>query len=288
MKSKIKLGFIFIYLLIFAVIIFQIQKTKNIEFSPISNNDTKQFIQSLNYTPSKVIPFWFWNDDLKKEELTRQIDLMHEKGITEIIIHARYGLDQKYLSEEWFNFVGHALQELKKRNMKAWIYDDFDWPSSRANGKVLELRPDLEAHALKINKSNYAVYEYTPKYRTEYSKQRYVDLLDPDTVKVFINLTYEEYYKKFSEYFGDTIVGFFTDEPGFYLGYHDDDFGAIAWTNSFPEYFYKYKGYNITEKLYCIWFYCQDSERIKIDYFDTRTKLYLNYFEALHNWTQQH
>ena len=37
-------------------------------------------------------PFWSWNDDLKKEELLRQIDQMKEKGIGGFFMHARGGL----------------------------------------------------------------------------------------------------------------------------------------------------------------------------------------------------
>ena len=32
-------------------------------------------------------------------------------------------------------------------------------------------------------------------------------------VQKFIELTHEKYYAELSEYFGDTIIAFFTDEP---------------------------------------------------------------------------
>jgi len=102
------------------------------------------------YTPSKVIPFWFWNGNLTKKEITRQIELMDSSGIKEVIIHARSGLVQEYLSNEWFEIVDYAIKELKNKTMKVWIYDEFDWPSGRAGGKVLKETPGLVSKNLKM------------------------------------------------------------------------------------------------------------------------------------------
>ena len=39
------------------------------------------------------------------------------------------------------------------------------------------------------------------------------DILNPLAVSCFIRLTHEKYYEKLGEYFGRTVIGFFTDEP---------------------------------------------------------------------------
>jgi len=39
------------------------------------------------------------------------------------------------------------------------------------------------------------------------------DILNPDAVDEFIRLTHDRYYKELKEYFGNTIIAFFTDEP---------------------------------------------------------------------------
>ena len=39
------------------------------------------------------------------------------------------------------------------------------------------------------------------------------DILNPEAVKLFIRLTHDRYYEELKEYFGNTIIGFFTDEP---------------------------------------------------------------------------
>ena len=53
----------------------------------------------------RVMPFWFWNSRLQKDELLEQIEDMHEHGIGGFFIHARFGLETEYLSEEWFDLV---------------------------------------------------------------------------------------------------------------------------------------------------------------------------------------
>ena len=320
-------------------------------FNLLFENVTLKYIDTMGYTkiyeiirekesaynPPKIIPFWFWNGNLTETEITRQIDLIEDIGINEVIIHARSGLKQEYLSDEWFYFVGFTLNELKKRDMRAWIYDEFDWPSGRANGKVLTENPNLRAKNLKIkiiennrinlteiktnknmiytildisnndinviNKDNCIIdycifsensekiaifYKDFGSYVTEFSNEPYIDVLDSEATDLFIELTYEEYFKRFPEYFGTTIMGFFTDEPGLYGAV--EEYNAITWTDNFDEIFYEQKGYNLSENLYYIW---EDSgeisEKTKIDYFEVLTYTYSkNYFEKLHNWTQKH
>ena len=33
------------------------------------------------------MPFWFWNDTLDRDELVRQLDSFHRKGIDGVVIH---------------------------------------------------------------------------------------------------------------------------------------------------------------------------------------------------------
>lgn len=55
-----------------------------------------------------------------------------------------------------------------------------------------------------------------------------VDYLDADSVRKFIGLTYEGYYRKFPQHFGKTIDSAFYDEPTFHWLQ-----GGRAWTPSF-------------------------------------------------------
>lgn len=52
------------------------------------------------------------------------------------------------------------------------------------------------------------------------------DLLQKETAKKFLAYTHEQYYKRLADYFGNTIIGFFTDEP--------DMVGRNAFPNMLP------------------------------------------------------
>ena len=41
-------------------------------------------------------PFWFWNGDMKEEEIVRQILDMKQKGVPGFLIHPRQGMEIPY------------------------------------------------------------------------------------------------------------------------------------------------------------------------------------------------
>ena len=69
-----------------------------------------------------VMPFWFWNDTLRDEEIVRQIADFEAHGVYGFVIHPRIGLPDnvKWLSAEMIHAMGVAIREAAKRNMKAY------------------------------------------------------------------------------------------------------------------------------------------------------------------------
>ena len=53
-------------------------------------------------------------------------------------LHARTGLETDYLGEEFLNLVRYTDEEMKKRNMLCWLYDEDRFPSGAAGGIVTE------------------------------------------------------------------------------------------------------------------------------------------------------
>jgi len=81
-------------------------------------------------------PFWAWNDKLDADECRRQIRIFHRMGLGGFFMHSRVGLDTPYLEDEWFDIVDACLDEAKKLDMEAWLYDEDRWPSGAAGGLV--------------------------------------------------------------------------------------------------------------------------------------------------------
>ncbi len=209
------------------------------------------------FTP---IPFWFWNDYLTEEEILRQMKEMKDKGVEGFVIHPRKGLPKKieYLSEEYFHFVRYAVSKAKEMDMKVVLYDEAMYPSGSCHGAVVRSNPDFASKGLmKCSKEedpagtlvascDDAGYVMVPSHGTirgvhpgeddgEENAPASADLLNPGAVAAFIELTHEVYYRELKEYFGDTIIGFFTDEPNI-LGRNSAE-GIIPWSEGILEEF---------------------------------------------------
>ncbi|MDD5659060.1 MAG: glycosyl hydrolase, partial [Actinomycetota bacterium] len=94
----------------------------------------KNFIDIKNeYRP---VNFWGWNDLINKDKVKKQVGYFKEAGAGGFFIHARSGLKTAYLSDEWIKNVKIATQEAKKFGIKCWLYDEYNFPSGYAGGKV--------------------------------------------------------------------------------------------------------------------------------------------------------
>jgi hypothetical protein len=123
-----------------------------------------------------------------------------------------------------------------------------------------------------------------------YSKSRYVDLLNPATTRAFIRLTHEQYAKHLRQYFGNTILGFFTDEPGFYNNFLDHDPGTVPWTSDFQQYFHRRRGYDLLPWLGALW---EDTGsravQVRADFWRTVGELFEeSYSRELALWCEAH
>jgi len=81
------------------------------------------------YSP---IPFWYLNGDLKKEELSRQIDLMIGQNIFSAVLQARNGLFIPYLSDAWWDIIRFLCETAKSKKFKFWISDEYNEGSGKA------------------------------------------------------------------------------------------------------------------------------------------------------------
>lgn len=87
-------------------------------------------------------PFWFLNHELTDDELRWQIREMNDNGVKGFILHARHGLITEYLSDEWFDRIETCIKEADKLGMKAYLYDENNWPSGPVDGVLLEKYPE--------------------------------------------------------------------------------------------------------------------------------------------------
>ncbi|TSC87883.1 MAG: glycoside hydrolase family 2 sugar binding protein [Microgenomates group bacterium Gr01-1014_7] len=243
-----------------------------------------------NIEGGRVIPFWFWNDKkLDKEKIGHQMDEISQRGITEVIIHPRFGLTD-YLNEEWFYHAGYALSRAEQLGMRVWFTDEKDWPSGIAGGQVTKqkefiakvVKPDREGN-LKVRES---------RFHPPYSFGSYVDVLSEDATGTFIQSTHQAYYDRFPHYFENGVIaGFYCDEPGMYANlFGVVDGGAVPYTSELPEVYRRMHGVPLDSDFLHIWGR-QDwiNRSARLRYFQTLGHLYNNNFlDQLHNWCKSH
>lgn len=195
------------------------------------------------FTP---IPFWFFNDAFDEKKVRAQLEDYVEKGVNGLVLHPRIGVPENmpYLSESYFQAVRYIVGTAAELGMKIVLYDEGMYPSGSAHGMVVAENPayasrgillmEAEEAARKLAEEDGAqviaafpdgrklVYGFTGgtirgihfgEDDGEPGAPKAADILNPDAVELFIHLTHDRYYEELAEYFGSTVIAFFTDEP---------------------------------------------------------------------------
>lgn len=193
---------------------------------------------SKEYTP---IPFWFFNDAADEEKIRKQLEDYVEKGVNGIVLHPRIGVPKElvYLSEAYFGVVKFIVKTAEQLQMKVVLYDEGMYPSGSAHGMVVAQNPEFASKGITLleKEAELALGEQLITRLADGRKLVYgfthgtirgihfgeddgevgapvsADILNPEAVETFIELTHEQYYAHLKEYFGNTIIAFFTDEP---------------------------------------------------------------------------
>lgn len=189
---------------------------------------------SREFTP---IPFWFFNDKPDKNKIRQQLEDYTSKGVNGIILHPRIGIPEElpYLSEAFFEVVRWVVEIAAELDMKIVLYDEAMYPSGSAHGEVVARNPKFASRGITLAEKpeGREVLVELPDGKcivTDFTKGTIrgihfgeddgeagapmsADILNPEAVESFIHLTHDRYYEALKEYFGNTIIGFFTDEP---------------------------------------------------------------------------
>jgi hypothetical protein len=275
-----------------------------------------------------VMPFWFWNDTLKDEEIIRQITDFEAHGVYGFVIHPRIGLPENvtWLGKEMIHAMNVAIAEAAKRKMYVVLYDEGMYPSGSSSGQVVARNPEHAARGLakidlkageepKLNPGQKLV---TVNLRKDGTRVAIVDqfsggnirglhyigeggnerlreespaagdILNPDAVTSFMELVYDKYSKEFGKYFGTTVLGIFTDEPS-PLG-RAGARGVVPGNAGILPQVNKILGYDITPYLCDLWYNDNpDSKKHRMD-FNRAVNICLeeNYYKRLGNWCKDH
>lgn len=246
--------------------------------------------------------------------------------------------DSEYLKKEGqFRLVDDSFTAAQALGLRTWIYDEYQWPSGKAFGQVLEGHPELEATGIELLRTTgkgdieyalpdgyicivgaslktdaglstlkilsdkvsekcdgeWTLYIYARRYTStteekpnDFTTLRSVDLLNPDSVARFLELTYQKYRDNLPNSF-DGVDAFFTDEPQ--LG-NRDMVSYVVWTDALPDRFQRDYGYSITENLYSLFYGDTDFDKIvRINFYQTVSDMFREaYTEQIESWCSAH
>ncbi|MBQ4354038.1 MAG: glycosyl transferase family 2 [Clostridia bacterium] len=127
------------------------------------------------------------------------------------------------------------------------------------------------------------------------NKDRYVDTLRKDSVKVLIDAVYEPHYRELGKYFGKTFRGYFSDEPFIMrnallpIGDANRSKGIFAWNDNVRAGLEEKLGEDWLLKLPSLWFPGDHAAETRIAYMDVVTNLYRECFSyQLGDWCRAH
>ena len=284
-------------------------------------------------------PLWFWNDTKVTEAgITSQMqgfrDSCHYGGFSILPFGAKF--KPEYLTEEYFNVYGKALEKAAELGLTMCLYDEYGFPSGGAGpvngdgiGRFEKRFPDQTIKRLdktefeisgptnisrkipegklmavvamekkSFKRLNLADQIVNGELKWEIPEGNWklmffmcvkdgdpiVDYLDPLSVRNFIEMTHEAYYKHFKKYFGNVISGTFFDEPTMYRAK-----GRI-WTNLFNEKFQKKNGFDPSVYYPALWYNIGPETAAARNYlFGFRTELYaLGFTKEVNDWSIAH
>ena len=255
----------------------------------------------------RSLPFWSWNDKLERDELRRQIRDMKSLGMGGFFMHARGGLITEYMSDDWFGCVEACIDEARNDGMEAWAYDENGWPSGFGGGILLK-DPKNHATAIEYRFGPYeepdgtVIMSYVKNPDGSFSvaspgtegeclvlyrrrDESYVDTINPDIARQFIDAIYAEYLKRIPKSDigeGKPMPGFFTDEPQYYRW-------GNPYSDTLPEVFEKTYGYPIYGGLPAIFFDYEGADAFRFDYYYLIHKLFIDGFiKQIYEWCRDH
>ena len=287
----------------------------------------------------KPMPFWHINGEMTTEGIWQQMrdarELAGFTGVSLLPLSPRKGKSQgtlpKFLTEEYFDRFQDVLDAAEALKMQVILYDDNDFPSGMAGGKLGEQFPEHTMKRLdKLEKEVRGPAVFTDSIQEArlmaavamnittleridlgsfiqegvlswevpggtwkimlfqmvkdswHKDYPVVDYLDTTAVRHLINLTYDEYEKRFGRYFGNIIKMTFFDDIGFWRH-------PRTWTGLFNEKFMDLNGYDPKPYYPALWYNIgPETESVRHAFFNTRAELLAEGFPKLvGEWTKK-
>lgn len=116
----------------------------------------------------------------------------------------------------------------------------------------------------------------------------YIDTLNPDSTRKFLDLTHERYKNSVGHEFGKTVPGFFTDEPAMYYYHVGLKNYVVPWSKQMFKIFRERRGYDLKPWLPALYTNMgEQTVRVRYDFWRTLTEQYRDtYYKQIRDWCE--
>ncbi|MEK6794672.1 MAG: glycosyl hydrolase [Spirochaetota bacterium] len=233
----------------------------------------------------RSVPFWSLNDDLAPGEIERQLIAFKKGGFGGSYLHSRIGLLTEYLGDDWWKAMDAGVKASEKLGIEAWFYDEDKWPSGFAGGIVPLASEDYHARyivrlvkgdavpphgELLTEDERYQYYSCKAKMGNAwFNGTCWVDLMNPATVKAFIDSSYKPYAERYRSKIGKSVHGIFTDEPQISPRNECRNTGSLPYSPLTRDAFKAQHGYDFVGNIASLFDDVGDFASVRYDYFRT-------------------
>ena len=126
-------------------------------------------------------------------------------------------------------------------------------------------------------------------YFVERRAKWYIDALNPESTKKFIEYTHELYKKWIGHEFGRSVPGFYTDEPAMHYFAVGEDNYIIPWSKHMFKIFREANGYDLRPYLPALFVGMGDkTTKVRVDFWQTLTRQYAkSYYRQISQWCEE-
>lgn len=239
--------------------------------------------------PFRPKPFYFitttQREELTLQKFRRSLSRLKERGYGGIVLFNKppHGFNaENYLSDDWFRMVENAAKACRELSLAMWINDGFDYPPGDVAGRVRKAAPHLKQRHIRLEGDRPVVVE---------ADWGFPAFEEPLSTQLFIRFVYEEYKKRLGKYFGDPIMGFFSDSDNRrvnVLVFYDENSPMrdyFPWSSDFEETFRAAYGYDIMPYMPAV--LRREDVPQAADYWEHAGRLMQGWFAAHHAWLRE-
>lgn len=246
-------------------------------------------ISEKDIFPYRPKPFYFITttnkEELSYDVMYKSLFDLKQNGFGGIVLFNKpqNGFNEEtYLSEEFFEMVENTAKACRDLGLVMFINNALDFPPGAVGGKIKKIAPHLKQKRIMLENDSIVVKDV---------EWGFPAFEEKESSELFVKLVYEEYKKHVGQYFGNPIVGFFSDndnrhvEPWVLFNPESEMRNFFPWCSDFEESFKDTYGYEIMP-------YMKDIIKRKdipqaVDYWEHSGTMMHRWFKRQYEWIQE-